>query len=299
MCLCQELLNMWKYARHAGEDGTDGAYREGRRPPAQRWGCGAYPKAFSPSACCWHLAHLSPDGHRQKQNSRQIIWIINKPKNRKTHCDDDARGELCAEAVIQEPLKRCILLHDEDKLCRRDNIWTRVKENACTSIADMYKLSQGYFWFHQCLRRLQQPDWSYSRSSCRLPPYSTDHLRWGLWTWPAGEKKAVHHQLHARKSTQILRKKKNKKSVESAITNTLLPRVRPCEAPSASRRCRPRYCPQISGSQTAECCCNRCLCGNSTRILMRCLIYSKHHISVFTGAKINLFVANESLCTSL
>lgn len=100
-------------------------------------------------------------------------------------------------------------------------------------------------------------------------------------------------------NSNFKKKKKKKKSVESAITNTLLPRVRPCEAPSASRRCHPRYCPQISGSQTAECCCNRCLCGNSTRILMRCLIYSKHHISVFTGAKINLFVANESLCTSL
>lgn len=38
-------------------------------------------------------------------------------ENRETHCNDDARGELCAEVIIQEPLKCRILLHDEHKLC--------------------------------------------------------------------------------------------------------------------------------------------------------------------------------------
>lgn len=102
-CVCQELLNMWKYVRHAGEDGTDGAYREGRHPPAQRWGCGAYPKAFSPSTCCWHLAHLSPDGHRQKSNPRQIIWTINKPKTGK-HTVIMMQGE----SFVQKPSSRSL-----------------------------------------------------------------------------------------------------------------------------------------------------------------------------------------------
>lgn len=38
--------------REAAEVGTDGVYREGRRPPARRWGCAACPKASSPSTCC-------------------------------------------------------------------------------------------------------------------------------------------------------------------------------------------------------------------------------------------------------
>lgn len=101
--LCQELVNMWKYARHAGEDGTDGAYREGRRPPAQRWECGACPKAFSPSTCCWHLAHLSPDGHRHKPNSRQILWIIDDPKTGK-HTVIMMHGE----SFVQKPSSRSL-----------------------------------------------------------------------------------------------------------------------------------------------------------------------------------------------
>lgn len=61
---------------------------------------------------------------------------VTKKKNHtgKTHCDHDARGELRAEVVIQEPLERCVLLHDEDELCRRDDVWTRVEESARTRV---------------------------------------------------------------------------------------------------------------------------------------------------------------------
>lgn len=43
---------------------TDDVYHEGQHPPEQRWGCAACPKAFSPSACCSHLALLYPDPHK-------------------------------------------------------------------------------------------------------------------------------------------------------------------------------------------------------------------------------------------
>lgn len=55
-----------------------------------------------------------------------------KKRNRlgETHGDHDARGELRAEVVIQEPLKGRVLLHDEDEPCGRDDVWTPVEENA-------------------------------------------------------------------------------------------------------------------------------------------------------------------------
>lgn len=43
---------------------SDVVYREGRHLPARRWGCAACPRAFSPSACCSHLARLYPDPHK-------------------------------------------------------------------------------------------------------------------------------------------------------------------------------------------------------------------------------------------
>lgn len=51
-------------------------------------------------------------------------------KQTEKYCDNDARGDLCAEVIIQKSLERRILLDDHDKFCRWYNIWKRTRMTA-------------------------------------------------------------------------------------------------------------------------------------------------------------------------
>lgn len=44
------------------------------------------------------------------------------------HCNHDAGKQLCAEVIIQQPLERCILLHDQDKFSGGGNVCALIKE---------------------------------------------------------------------------------------------------------------------------------------------------------------------------
>lgn len=49
------------------------------------------------------------------------------------HCNYDAGRQLRAEVIIQQPLERCILLHDQDKFSRGGNICALIKERTASA----------------------------------------------------------------------------------------------------------------------------------------------------------------------
>lgn len=118
----RELLNVRKYVKHAWEvelvcTQTVNVYHAGPHPPERRRGCAACPTAFSPSICCWHLAHLYPDGykhhvlcaHEYLKVISDSFFFFSKRQHfeerdsnySRPHCNYDARRELCAEVIIQ------------------------------------------------------------------------------------------------------------------------------------------------------------------------------------------------------
>lgn len=45
------------------------------------------------------------------------------------HCNYDAGKQLRAEVIIQQPLERCILLHNQDKFSGGGNVCALIKEH--------------------------------------------------------------------------------------------------------------------------------------------------------------------------
>lgn len=163
---------------------TLNVYHAGRRPPERRQGRAACPTASSPSACCSRPGCLCPE--RQKTSwfpvnsglsffssfsSRKRRYFEGRDSNSaRPHCDYDAGRQLRAEVIIQQPLERCILLHDQDKFSRGGNICALIKERTasaqheqwhtgwCIEIWRAERKDEGYFWSRQCLTRQQLPE---------------------------------------------------------------------------------------------------------------------------------------------
>lgn len=86
------------------------------------------------------------------------------------HCNHDAGRQLRAEVIIQQPLERCILLHDQDKFSRGGDICALIKERTDSARHEKWhtgwciekslrseRKDEGYFWSRQCLMRQQLP----------------------------------------------------------------------------------------------------------------------------------------------